>query len=203
MGRIIDRRRVMGGRNLPYDAEIEYLESSGTQYIETDILPNSKMRAQCAFLCNFNNTAVFGSRDYNYVGSKDFDLIAYDSYNNGILWRFNSNNITFNKLLPFAYKRYDIDMGNTYCIIDGHEYLTATTIPWQAEVNTLTLFARKVPNIVLGVVSIFYFKLLEEDNILLDLIPVRVGNVGYMYDKVSGQLFGNSGTGAFILGPDK
>ena len=41
-----------------------------------------------------------------------------------------------------------------------------------------------------------------EYNILRDFIPVRVGNVGYMYDKVSGQLFGNSGTGSFILGPD-
>ena len=40
------------------------------------------------------------------------------------------------------------------------------------------------------------------DILVRDLIPVRVGNVGYMYDKVSGQLFGNSGTGNFILGPD-
>jgi hypothetical protein len=37
----------------------------------------------------------------------------------------------------------------------------------------------------------------------MDLIPVRIGNVGYMYDKVSGQLFENQGTGNFILGPDK
>jgi hypothetical protein len=41
------------------------------------------------------------------------------------------------------------------------------------------------------------------DILVRDFIPVRVGNVGYMYDKVSGQLFGNSGTGNFILGPDK
>ena len=36
-----------------------------------------------------------------------------------------------------------------------------------------------------------------------DFIPVRVGDVGYMYDRVSGDLFGNAGTGAFIIGPDK
>jgi len=36
----------------------------------------------------------------------------------------------------------------------------------------------------------------------MDLIPVRVGQVGYMYDKISNKLFGNSGTGSFILGPD-
>lgn len=38
---------------------------------------------------------------------------------------------------------------------------------------------------------------------LFDAIPVRIGTTGYLYDKVSGQLFGNAGTGAFTLGPDK
>ena len=41
-----------------------------------------------------------------------------------------------------------------------------------------------------------------------DFIPVRFTNSlgqteGAMYDRVSGQLFGNSGTGEFIIGPDK
>ena len=36
----------------------------------------------------------------------------------------------------------------------------------------------------------------------MDLIPVRVGNVGYMFDRVSGTLFGNDGTGDFIVGAD-
>ena len=43
------------------------------------------------------------------------------------------------------------------------------------------------------------------NNVLVrDFIPVRVGTVGYMYDRVTRRLFGNSGTGgAFVLGPDK
>lgn len=41
------------------------------------------------------------------------------------------------------------------------------------------------------------------DGVLIrDLYPVRVGDVGYMYDLVSGQLFGNSGSGSFVLGED-
>ena len=36
-----------------------------------------------------------------------------------------------------------------------------------------------------------------------DFYPVRVGEDGYMYDKVSGVLFSNQGTGEFIIGPDK
>ena len=37
---------------------------------------------------------------------------------------------------------------------------------------------------------------------ILDFIPVRKGTVGYLYDRVSGALFGNAGTGDFVLGPD-
>lgn len=35
-----------------------------------------------------------------------------------------------------------------------------------------------------------------------DFIPVRVGSTGYMFDCVSLKLFGNKGTGAFVVGPD-
>ena len=43
----------------------------------------------------------------------------------------------------------------------------------------------------------------DGDTVVFDAIPVRVGTTGYLYDKISGQLFGNAGTGSFILGPDK
>lgn len=39
-------------------------------------------------------------------------------------------------------------------------------------------------------------------SLVRDLIPVRVGSTGYMFDRVSLKLFGNSGTGAFVVGPD-
>lgn len=45
-------------------------------------------------------------------------------------------------------------------------------------------------------------------NIVRVFVPVRFTNElgvseGAMYDKVSGQLFRNQGSGSFILGPDK
>ena len=51
--------------------------------------------------------------------------------------------------------------------------------------------------------KISYCKLYDNNILVRDLIPVRIGAVGYFYDRVSGQLFGNSGTGAFVIGPDK
>ena len=47
-------------------------------------------------------------------------------------------------------------------------------------------------------IPLYYMKIGD-----LDLIPVRKGNIGYLYDKVSGKLFANQGTGTFTLGPDK
>ena len=43
---------------------------------------------------------------------------------------------------------------------------------------------------------------------VFDAIPVRFTNEssqseGAMYDRVSGQLFRNAGTGSFVIGPDK
>lgn len=41
-------------------------------------------------------------------------------------------------------------------------------------------------------------------NILLqDFIPVRVGNKGYLYDRISGQLYGSETEYPFAAGPDK
>ena len=48
-----------------------------------------------------------------------------------------------------------------------------------------------------------HIKIQMGDNHVRDFIPVRKDGVGYMYDKISGQLFGNAGTGAFVIGPDK
>ena len=36
-----------------------------------------------------------------------------------------------------------------------------------------------------------------------DFVPVRIGEVGYMYDAVGGEVFGNAATsGYFLPGPD-
>ena len=45
-------------------------------------------------------------------------------------------------------------------------------------------------------------KISQGSAVIMDCIPVRIGQVGYMYDKVSGEFFGNDGTGDFILGAD-
>ena len=51
-------------------------------------------------------------------------------------------------------------------------------------------------------IAIAYFRAFCKNEIVCDLVPVRISEVGYMYDKVSKRLIGNAGNGKFILGPD-
>jgi len=50
--------------------------------------------------------------------------------------------------------------------------------------------------------KIKYAKIYINNTLVRDFIPVRIGTTGYMFDKVTGKMFGNSGTGNFVLGPD-
>ena len=50
--------------------------------------------------------------------------------------------------------------------------------------------------------NLYYLKIWEADTLVRDYIPVKKNNIGYLFDKVSGQLFGNAGGGSFVCGPD-
>lgn len=47
------------------------------------------------------------------------------------------------------------------------------------------------------------FKLSKGTEVLFDIIPVRVGNVGHFYDKISKKILSEVGSTKFVVGPDK
>jgi hypothetical protein len=89
---------------------------------------------------------------------------------------------------------------NLSIIVDGKQVKTIPLLTFTSTETTI-LFTDRA-NLGFGG-AIYYFKIWDESGkLVFDAIPVRVGDVGYMYDKVSGQLFGNAGKGAFVLGSD-
>jgi len=49
----------------------------------------------------------------------------------------------------------------------------------------------------------FYkMRIWDGTTLVRDFVPCRIGTTGYLYDRVSQTLFGNIGTGEFVLGPD-
>ena len=191
---------------LPYDAEVEYLESTGTQWIDTGIFPRSGLlvRAEVVFGIGY----VFGTlsgRTYLSVTRRTNDGIVSAS-----AW---SANASLNDLDVDLTKKYLIEIntanGSKNVSVDGsirHTWATTSTV---IGAYTIGLFAYRNANVPSqnsfgeSKVSAFSVSDTATGEVLLDLIPVRKDGVGYMYDKVSGTLLGNSGTGAFVVGPDK
>lgn len=202
----LNRRRIMGGAKLPYDAQIEYLESTGTQYIDTGIYMESNMIITCDY--SFSDTSPRWSRLFGA------------SIQNGTIGRVVYGNNTQTQICPrFLYPieyrlatytagRYVVTIDDEHSIIKvaGTNYdQQATVEKWGPNEGLGSFFLWNFGGVNLvdfGRAKIYSFKIEKGGTAVIDFIPVRVGNVGYMYDRVSKQLFGNSGTGNFILGGD-
>lgn len=208
MGALLNRRRYMGGgSSLPYDAEVEYLESTGTQWIDTGIIPTTTTYVRCKFvnlsttgevIIGFHDTESNAWRLFNvYSGQIFFDLPSNN--NDNLRMNKSSGGIVVNTL-------YEYELGNRYVkdLTTGVNILENATLSTRNGTNSIGVSGTKKGGTRLVTSkNRFYYVQIYDGSILFDGIPVRVGQIGYMYDRVSGELFGNSGTGSFILGSDK
>lgn len=206
MGRIIDRRRVMGGESLPYDAKIEYLESTGTQWIDTgfNFKGSSKIEISFTGLAK-GNLAVYGGDNGNAWNTGEFALFWINDKFDMIIPNSNTSSTIPRKYDYTTNIVYNISVDKTSCVINGTTYNHNMYAEYYCN-RTLYLYGTNRGNSSLtypAPIKLYLCKIFDDGTLVRDFIPVRVGNIGYMYDKVSKQLFGNAGTGAFILGPDK
>lgn len=205
------RRMMMGGSVKPYDAEVEWLESTGIQYIDTGIIVSSQISFESCMAMT-SATPIFSVHGMTLSGNCGFfNVGCYEGATLGAYFSANSRG--------GAQISYDRDF-HTYFISASLQSIDTTT----AHINTgqhigyntdtqiydaplsIYIFAR---HITFSSTSIYarvrqkYSKIWYNNILIADFIPVRKNGIGYMYDKVSGQLFSNQGTGQFIIGPDK
>ena len=203
----------MSGKLLPYDAEVEYLESTGTQWTKTDFTPNQNSRIDIEFentntdttIANLwltgcfytsDNTGPFGVR----ITRSDFGIFcaAPSSIN------YYGSNVGRKFTGVFSDKKWSIanvasGMSSDF---ECRAPLCLFGINWG-------IIAHQYDSIGgLVIARIYRFRAWDNGVLVRDFISVRFTNEqgvseGAMYDRVSGELFGNQGTGSFIIGPDK
>lgn len=187
---------------LPYDAEIEYLEGTGTQYIITSYhiaSLNYKMESKWAQTEPTTEAKFYVGQNLNNTNYRiGFYSNASNKYAAVYGNRYSASSVSIDTL-PHV-----ITYIKNQLHVDGTRVVqTNSSTTYQSNTETVKLFnyttLEGVPSLP---AKLYYFKLWENDILKFDAIPVRVGQIGYMYDRVSGQLFGNAGTGSFILGPD-
>lgn len=193
---IVDNREIV---------PIEYLESTGTQHIDTGIYHNytNTVRFKIRMPTHSPSLAYLGAyADYQNEQTRTTRIIRRGtSLRNVIIYHgaiagsqgVGVDNVVGNDYTVEGYTT------NTGGVLNGVSYrATASYGVTGTSTATLKLLISNSNIAYAQTARVYYFKI---DN-QCDLIPVRVGRVGYMFDRVSGELFGNAGTGAFILGPD-
>ena len=195
---------------LPYDAEVEYLESPADNdgnsigcYIDLGV--NSTTDRFCNFDIRFRNiksalaNPPFG---YQYAASARYGIWGDSTRSIG------ANNA--NSATGYSYDTnwHTVSMRNgSHVDYDGVQTAIGTgTVRANIGLILFGIVTSSSGNSLRALVAaqISSFTLYNTDGEKIrDMIPVRKDGAGYMYDKVSGNLLGNGGTGDFVIGPDK
>ena len=178
---------------LPYDYQVEYLESSGAPYIDTGVYITKSTTVEISHQVIALYADVSGDITYfSCWTSNNQCAYCFRTGSNAIRTRWGSSTST-----DLAVSKNDMILFT----VDGTKYInknvtknttkSANTSSSYPTNQTLRLFAGTANRPV----RIYYAKVGN-----LDLIPVVKDNVGYFYDKNSGVLYGNAGSGEFTYG---
>lgn len=179
--------------------ELEYLESSGSQYIDTRIVPQTDTRLfidceRLATLAGVNS--IFGCR--NTVSGVTNYYDAYFSNNPPETVGFRPyKQLTFN----FPSGRFTAAFTGSTVEITGNEptsYSPKGTVETSNSLYLLSINYGTGRISQLSVFKVYEFVLASPERTLLNLVPVLdADGVPCMYDKASKTCFYNSGTGTF------
>ena len=213
------RRRMLAsvvGKPLPYDAEVEWLQSDGNAFIDTGVFLNSEssVRARFVDIADGKSSCYFGSRvsaNARNIGAGRGNGTMYPS----CYVDFNDYSYSSTRLASSGITIFDseIEIFTSKSLREircaGRVVQNNTSVSQVFECTT-PLYVFKMsgnPPSDVRLASNARFLSFSVDGVL-DMTPVRFTNEngereGAMYDRVSGKLFRNAGTGAFIIGPDK
>ena len=191
---------------LPYDAEVEYIESTGTQYIDTNYAFTDDYTFEICFSGMTTNSTLFGARASSVRTS-----VIYYSTSNGVVINmaaytgsttpFTLGSTTSNRIIKMSVSQNTgtVWVNNT----KTHDNVSFNG-SYISNVSQAVFATKYGDNDYRDITTsrIYYLKMWQGETLVRDFIPVRIGQTGYLYDKVNGELYGNIGTGNFRIGND-
>lgn len=173
---------------------LDYIQSSGTQYIDTGFIPNQNTKIEMRVQTTQARACGIAATDQNW-GSKAFGIwgnaAAYGSETNSNVALYGANPVTV-----------VLDKNKMYQ--DGSLLWTAGAQAFQCP-SSLTLFAlnRNGSITEYTAMKLYSCKLYDNGILVRDLKPCRSsgGAVG-LYDAVNGAFYGNQDTGNFTAGAE-
>lgn len=183
--------------------QLEYIQSSGTQYIDTEFAPNQDTTVVCevsSYGLSKENQAAFGAR--TAIAGNDRYTFVISSSSKSYRSGFGGTNADFPT---------DFDVSGLLTI---NKTKNKTTLNGEVSVtNTSSAFQTPYPIFLfcintagsasaLSSIKIHACKIYDNGTLVRDFVPCKnaSGAVG-LYDTVEKQFYTNAGTGTFTAGP--
>ena len=174
---------------------LEYIQSSGTQYIDTKVKPTVNTKFSFGvYMLEQTGDCIIGNFLHDYNDYRIFN------YSGSIYWDFKDSRIigTAGSFPKNTY--FEFECGNNYVKKNGQQVLTGQNISaFTADAN-IFVFTNGASARCSG--RLYFLKIFDGESLIRDFVPCinGSGEVG-LYDLVEKQFYGNAGTGAFTAGP--
>lgn len=199
------RRAIMGIKKsrLPKEyQEVEYLESTGTQYIDTRIVPNTNTSMECEIAAtqnteqaNWNGSVLKGNWGWFAVGDygSDVGLVAFFSVNARAGVVIPQDTYFHKYYISNGLQKIDDIVEHNF--VDLPSYMVSIWL-FRGH-NTYNGYTETKNKIKFGIIY-------EGGEVVCNLVPCyrKSDNKPGMYDLVTKTFFTNQGTGDFIVGAD-
>ena len=199
---------ISGGGSSPY-TELEYIEGTGNQYIDTGVSLKDVTNYEIEF--KFKPTNITDS--YNEYLTVEETLELFISNGGSLSYKFGGKRVN-NFLTVNTNTIYDLKItynsNNVTITNDGTQIGTISNVG-PLDTSTSLLFLRFYAGFqtITAKAKVYKFKISINGEVVQDYVPSKIsafnipyyGNIG-MYDKANNNFYINSGTGSFIAGPE-
>ena len=188
--------------------EVEYIESSGTQYIDTNLVATTTMEFELKMWQSSNaKSKIFGSREN--ATTKSFSL--YFSTGNALTFNFYGN-------VTAESQNYDNMVLTLKGLISGNNFncFINESLVRSISIQSVSLYSgnmyliaynnggnASLPNTT-GQFRMYYCQIYDNNTLVRNFVPCyrKADNEIGLYDLVNGVFYTNAGTGTFTKGPD-
>lgn len=181
---------------------VEYIESDGTQYIDTGVKPATglTMKLDAAMLDGFSNKNFIGVRNASGESTNRFGIVVYTSEQKWGGW-YGTSAVTGGSCNTDRHL-FEVGPGGYY--EDGSLVGVLTENSFSCSYNLpLMAWSDGSGGVVPTPTRLWRCKLYDNGTLVRDFMPVRSddGAAGVV-DLLTGTFYGNAGTGGFAVGAD-
>lgn len=190
--------------------QVQWIQGTGTQYVNTGLKFGPGVKITCRFALT---EVVENELNYVFWATQNRQGCGIYLTKQGKWTVASTGYSTIDGVMPDT-EWHEIEIycqpGNQYVKLDGAWlHVGAVASPTTFTIAPVYLMWTGSSSAVPGRCKIATFRAeaIESGVALIELVPFALGladgsDVGYMFDMVSGEVFGNVGTGTFAVGPD-